>query len=283
MTAKVVPMPKRPKKTAVTTERTTITPAMSYKLLEANSHNRPLSQPHVNRIAGQIKEGKWRFNGDTIKVSVDDDVLDGQHRLWAIITADKSVETIIVRGIEREAFATIDTLRKPRGGADVLALCGLTMYRKETAPALAWLLRWQRGALPSFRRPEHRIENSDIEEAYAEHPGMVGAVERVNVAKRLCPPSLLAFLYYAFSNRDEEMADRFIDTLESPAGVSIDDPFFVFRSWLAQSIGDRRQRRPVVIIALAFKAWNAVIENKPIKALAWRRHGDNPEAFPEMK
>ena len=190
MTAKVVAM-KRPKKVVETSKRITITPRAAYELLDSNTLNRPLLQTHVNRIAAQISAGKWCFNGDTIKISVDGDVLDGQHRLWAVITAEKPIDTIVIEGIKREAFATIDTLRKPRSGADILALCGLTMYRKETAAALSWLLRWQRGAMPYYRRPEHRVENSDIEEAYEIHGGMVGAVERVSTAKRLCSPSIL--------------------------------------------------------------------------------------------
>ena len=59
----------------------TLTPEMATELLELNKHNRPLSDGHVRRIAAQIQEGKWKFNGDTIKIAVDHSVLDGQHRV----------------------------------------------------------------------------------------------------------------------------------------------------------------------------------------------------------
>lgn len=70
----------------------TVTPEMAAKLLEHNKWNRPLNDLHVHRIKNQILKGKWQFNGDTIKVSADGDVLDGQHRLWAVISQGKQPE-----------------------------------------------------------------------------------------------------------------------------------------------------------------------------------------------
>src|SRR5882724_1512617 len=105
-----------------------LTPEEAVRMLEYNHLNRPLNDQHVKRIAAQIIDGKWEFNGDTIKFSEDGDILDGQHRLWAVVEAKMAVETVIVRGIQKKAFATIDTLRKPRGGADILALNGATKH-----------------------------------------------------------------------------------------------------------------------------------------------------------
>ena len=58
-----------------------IGPEDAMQMLEMNGTNRPLNDQHVKRIARQIADGKWKFNGDTIKLSVSNDILDGQHRL----------------------------------------------------------------------------------------------------------------------------------------------------------------------------------------------------------
>ncbi len=171
----VVSMPRK----SGTPEIITLTAALATRLLEHNTLNRPLSDRHVQRISRQIITGKWKFNGDTIKVAKGGDVLDGQHRLWAVIEAKKSVKTIIVYEIEPDAFSTIDTIRRMRSGGDVLALSGVTQYRVPIATALAWMLRWQQGVLESFKAPQNRIENSDIEKAFSGHPGMVLSVERL--------------------------------------------------------------------------------------------------------
>ena len=264
-----------------------LTPEMAAELLEHNGLNRPLSDGHVQRIARQILDGKWRFNGDTIKVGEGGDILDGQHRLWAIIEAKKPVETILVRGIHRDAFATVDTLRRPRSGADILSLCGASRYRQATAMALTWLLRWQRTdahgrtLLPNYKAPQNRIENSDVEAAFVAHPGMVQAVERASRLKRLANVSIMGFLYYVFSNHNNVIADRMMDTLENPAGVGVNDPFFRLRTYFT---ADHHQRKePLVTIALAIKAANAVSMHKPIQSLSWRQSGKNAEEFPRLQ
>lgn len=234
----------------------------------------------MKRIAGQIVSGKWRYNGDTIKVSSDGGVLDGQHRLWAVVESKVPIETVIVYGIERDAFSTIDTLRRPRSGADVLALNGVTRYRQYTSAALQWLLRWQRGCLENYRAPSNRIENSDVEMAYAENASIERAIERVHRLKGLVNPSLLGFFYFILSNRSPELAERMIHTLENPAGVAMNDPFFRLRMYFN---GDRTRKDPVVTIALMVKAANAAFYGREVKSLNWRNQGTNPESFPKLE
>jgi len=258
-----------------------MTPERAMQLLEHNRKNRPLSDQHVHRIARQIIEDKWRFNGDTIKVSNTGDVLDGQHRLWACIEAKKPIETIVVRGIEPNAFATIDTLRKMRNGADVLALGGATRYRTQMSQALSWLLRWQRGVLTEFKAPQNRIENSDIEEAFASHPGIINAVERTMQLRGLANASVMAFLFYIFTGRNPEIADRMMATLEDPAGIGINDPFFRLRAYFTAD--SYRRKDSLMTIALAFKAANAANENKKVLSLSWRVQGNSPEQFPILE
>ena len=258
-----------------------VTPELATQLLEANTHNRPLTQSHVDRIAGRIRAGKWRFNGDTIKIAADGDVLDGQHRLWAIIEARIPVETIIVYGIDREAFATIDTVRKMRSHGDTIALNGQKRHRNVIGSALAWLIRWQTGRLEQYKAPTARVENSDIEDAFNEHPGMIRAAEKAMQTRGVANPSLLAFLYYVAVNKNEELADRFIATLVDPAGVGVSDPFFRLRSYFTSD--HHKRKDPLVTIALSIKALNAAAAGLKVHTLNWKQQGNAPEPFPKLK
>ena len=275
--ATVVKMPRKSSAPQVVT----VTPEMAMQLLECNQHNRPLRDHHVQRIVRQITAGKWHFNGDTIKIATNDDVLDGQHRLWAIIEAKQPVDTIIVRGIEREAFATIDTIRSARSGADTLALSGVNRHRVAIASALTWLLRWQRGVLEDYRAPQNKIENSDVEEAFAAHPGMARAVERVRPLRGLAGLPIMAFLYYVVTNRDPDLAERMVNTLENPAQVSVNDPFFRLRAYFTAD--HHRRKEALTTIALGIKAINAAKTGKKIQALSWKSQGKRAEAFPTLE
>jgi len=68
-----------------------ITPSMAARWLEGNTHNRPISQGHVERLAREMKAGRWRLTHQGIAFSPSSRLLDGQHRLWAVVLADVTV------------------------------------------------------------------------------------------------------------------------------------------------------------------------------------------------
>jgi RNA:NAD 2'-phosphotransferase (TPT1/KptA family) len=45
----------------------TITPAIAAKFLENNPKNRPLSHMLIARLAKEMREGRWKVNGDMIR------------------------------------------------------------------------------------------------------------------------------------------------------------------------------------------------------------------------
>jgi hypothetical protein len=257
----------------------TITVEEATYLLEMNGNNRPLNDQHVQRIARQIRDGKWKFNGDTIKISSTNDILDGQHRLWAVVESKTPIETILVRDIQPDAFATIDTLRKPRSGSDILALIGATNNRSTISVALQWLIRWQRKTLTEYKAPANRIENSDIEQAYRDNPGIARAAESCSKLRAVANPGLLSFFYFVLTNRNPDLAERMIHTLANPAGVGITDPFFLLRAYF---LNDKGRKDPLVSIALMVKASNAAYKGKEMKLLKWQNQGTLAEPFPTL-
>ncbi len=254
---------------------------MATRILEINQNNRPLRDYHATRISELMKRGRWKDNGQTIKIGVNGDVLDGQHRLWAIIYSKCTVWLIIIYGVKNDAFSTIDTIQMPRSGADVLAVNGLDRHRVRTASALAWLIRHERGTIEEYRARQYRIENFDIENAFSAHPEMIRAVEKVRKLGPIINVSILAFVYYLLVSRDPDLAARMLRTLEEPANVSISDPFFRLRETMING-GAERRRDQLMVIALIIKAVNAARENKPIDTLMWRAQGVHPEAFPQF-
>ena len=265
---------------AMQPQKILLTPQRATELLEKNMLNRPISDQHMARIARQITAGKWRYNGDTIKIAVNGDVLDGQHRLWAIIEANMAVETVIVYGIAREAFSTIDTVRRLRSGGDTIALSGQRVYRNQIAGALGWLLRWERGTIETYRLPAHRIENSDIEAAYAEHPGIERAVGRAMKARLVANPAITGFAYYVMSTKNPHIAETFIEVLINPVATPATHPFFLLRAYFLES--KQKVKDPIVSIALVFRAANFVAGGREVAQLRWVNQGQKPEPFPVL-
>lgn len=104
--------------------RMTVTPEMALNWLEkVNTNNRPLSDAHVARLARDMKEGRWVLTHEGIAFGPDGVLLDGQHRLWAVVEAEVPVEMHVWFNVTQDALMAIDT-GKTRSLADVLHLGG---------------------------------------------------------------------------------------------------------------------------------------------------------------
>jgi hypothetical protein len=104
--------------------RMTITPDKALNWLEnANPNNRTLSDAHVNRLARDMKEGRWILTHEGIAFSPEGILLDGQHRLWAIVEADMPVEMHVWFNVDPAALMAIDS-GKTRSLADILRISG---------------------------------------------------------------------------------------------------------------------------------------------------------------
>lgn len=78
-----------------------ITPEMAQEYLKFNTENyRSLSKDRVISYAADMKNGRWQFNGESIKFSENGQLIDGQHRLQAIIRAGVPVDMLVIRGVK---------------------------------------------------------------------------------------------------------------------------------------------------------------------------------------
>ena len=93
----------------IITKTLDITPDMAAQMLERNTMNRNISQLNVTRYANDMASGAWEQNGETIKIAEDGTILDGQHRLWAIIESGVTVTMIVVYNVRKEAVGSIDS------------------------------------------------------------------------------------------------------------------------------------------------------------------------------
>ncbi len=98
-----------------------ITPEIATDLLTRNSVNRRLQQATVERYAREIREGRWLLTGETIIISDSNELLNGQHRMNAVLVAGVPIRSNVVSGIERNAYQKMDS-GKSRSVADRLRL-----------------------------------------------------------------------------------------------------------------------------------------------------------------
>lgn len=104
-----------------------VTPAIAKEWLKSNLSNRPLSLATVKRFAGAIRRGEWMLNGETVCFDINGNLVNGQHRMQAIIESGIPVPLVIVWNVPEGAFATYDS-GKVRTAGEVFATRGIANY-----------------------------------------------------------------------------------------------------------------------------------------------------------
>lgn len=98
--------------------------ALAYAILEHNICNRVLRQGTINGYVKDMKSKMWTFCSAMLVLSDEGVLLDGQHRLYAIIESGEAQEFTIVYGLHQDIQKYID-IGPGRSLADVLKLDGL--------------------------------------------------------------------------------------------------------------------------------------------------------------
>lgn len=141
------------------TEVCNITPEIATAMLEHNKLNRDIRNDKVRAYVSLMKEGKWDFNGESIIFDEYGNVLDGQHRLWAIVYSECTIKILCVGGVDAEARYNIDT-GLPRSVFDAVRMSGDKDSAKKTvAIALRMADRFNLGGVDN-------AQGKDIFEQY---------------------------------------------------------------------------------------------------------------------
>lgn len=136
-------------KTARTSEFCGLTPELAQILLMSNKGNRRVNAANLGAIMRDMAQGRWQPNGETVIISKDGMLNDGQHRCFGALITGACVETAIAFGVERESIATVDIGRK-RTGADRLGIGGVTNYVLMSAiSSLVLQMKNSRAATPA--------------------------------------------------------------------------------------------------------------------------------------
>lgn len=255
-----------------------IGPSEASVLLGANTHNRHLRPTVVSRYARDMAEGRWDFNGEAIQIATDGTILNGQHRLHAIVASGVTVRAIVVIGLPLDAQATIDR-GAPRNTADAMTRQGeVNVIILSGAIANAIVLK-------SPDPTSSRFWPSTAEcLAYLDaHPGVRRSVhvgDHLSKALRM-PGVSSAALHHLFSEIDEDDADAFFDSLASGHDLASDSPIFRLRDLMLKEIGATRRMGRSRLHALAIKSWNSWRLGRPVLVLTWRVGGSKPEPFPK--
>lgn len=273
--------------TGLNVQAVQLTPKMANNLLANNTHNRKVVQSKVNLWAEAMKRGEWRMNGEAIKIAADGTILDGQHRLYAVVQSGVTVPILIITGLPTRSQETMDT-GKSRTLADVLTLRG-EKNAVSLAAVVAGLVRYERwGVQASFGSGNAwPVTNGQAIQWLEDHPDVRETINSIRgISKHAnIPEKVAGILHYRFTHINKEDGEDFFDKLDTGAGMEQGHPILALRKQLKIVHDDPTQGyNPRRIGGLVLKAWNKYRDGEmDVKLLRFTVGGAHPDQLPEAR
>jgi len=101
-----------------------MTPEWAREILtQKNNMNRKIRKSKLMMYIRSIEAGEWKVTNQGIGIDSEGNLLDGQHRLAAIVKANKAVEILLGTDCDPDTFGVID-IGATRTAGDMLTLSG---------------------------------------------------------------------------------------------------------------------------------------------------------------
>ena len=235
-------------KSLLITEKTTVTPSLAKEYLSVAGSNRNLRDRLVDKYAAMMQAGQWLLTHQGIAFDMDGKLIDGQHRLHAIIKAGVPVEMLVSHNVqdheEIKAMSVVDG-GAARSVADQLSIGYGVKNPAKVAAAVA--------SIAALILPEHSIRGLSAVQLM---PMVQQYEDRISevihaMAGRFKPGmqspviGALALALKVHRNATQE----FIDAIVSGVGLKAGSPALTFRNWLINKnwkANGSKERRAVI-------------------------------------
>jgi len=272
-------------------ETTDITPEVASQWLMKNIDNRKPSKAKIRKLAIDLKEQNWVANADAVRFNRNDVLIDGQHRLMAVVESGVTIKNALVaRGLSEKAYITIDD-GIPRQMHQFLAHANLGTERRQKV--LAYLIAnmcsiEKEGSLAGIKHHK-QITKSQMNKWIKLHETeAVDAVIKSYIAQDAIPfgspstgtKSWAVAIYLSTQLHGDHTVDDFLTGLIN-GNENPEDPRNVLRHWMIKqnSDHDKNKQRSLRKNLTAFnKCFNAYVLKQDMKRIRLSRS----EALPEL-
>ena len=268
-------------------ELRTITPSLAVEWLAKNLNFRKKRQWWVADIARDITAGRYALNGETIKFNERGELIDGQHRLSAVVLAGVPIQSYVVFGVRGES--TID-----RGHSRLFSDELTNMGHKHVtvlAAVLRMVYRYERAGSAALLNKNVQqfgvATTGELLEVLSRHEKAAAAVCKVVNHQGIISQSILGFVTYMGVVRcptAADIVDPFLEGITDGANLSTDDPLFHLRNRMLVNKSSKAKLSPVAVLATTIKAWNRYKMSLPSTAasIRWTSFGKTREEFPDF-
>ena len=245
----------------VTVEIEVITPAAARKMLEGNTDNRKLRSHRVSQYSDAMKRGMWTIQNDAITISKSGKLLNGQHRLTAIIEANETCQCIVLRGVDDDTYATIDS-GLSRTVNDSLVHAGVGTNATHMSPVAKTLIALEAGISIFDTAAMALVQRQDIVDHIKTNQEMMDWAlivgRRADTAVGGIRHAWSVFAYMMGKKHGQEKVEEFVELVISGVGLKAGDAPLALRNWLTRQRGAwsrKASKTNIATFSSAFNKW----------------------------
>lgn len=212
----------------------------------------------IKQFGDDYSTGTWWLGISALLVDEYGHTMDGNNRLEACVQSGKPFETLVIRGIRKEAITAIDT-GTARTFGDLCKMKGMT-DPNVVASITKQLWMWQNGVryAQGVGGPSHAQLEATLDEYKALIHPAVGRGRDVSGNFNYITAATAGFAWLLFKLEHSDQADDFIERLASGAHMPSNHPIMALRAQLSRRkpMDERRLTRDEVL-AYIIHCWNA--------------------------
>ena len=261
-----------------------ITPSVAKQMLEGNVDNRKLRKFRVNQYADAIKRGMWDIQNDAITISKTGRLLNGQHRLTAIVEADTPVQCLVLRGVDDSTYASIDAGLSRNVNDALLQAVGGGVNVSHISPIAKMLIAFDCGINIFDTNAMSLVQRQDVVDYVQKNNEMlewgknIGAKADTAVGGVRTAWGVFAIL--AASKHGKDKVEEFINLVIDGVGLKPGDAPLALRNWLSRQRGQLARTATKTNIAVFVGNFNKWMTHEKISVV--RPYGGTWENFPEV-
>lgn len=240
------------------TQILSISPEIAKKLLATNKINRRPKTPVIKRYAELMKNGEWKEGtGEAIKISINGNLIDGQHRLMAIVLSNITLSFLYISELDESIFDVLDT-GSIRNATDCFHIAGIKAD-KAVPSIIQFYYILKNGGTTKNKHVNDKKTNSQLLDLYYENPDMWDTIVRrsmnwYNNFGKILTPSTIGGFYTFFMDKNEIHATEFMSQLTT--GIDCSPIINLLRNKLISDKHSPRKMPPYLKNALIIKTWN---------------------------
>ena len=263
-----------------------MTPTEAKQLLDKhNTRNRTVRPRVVEEYTRTILRGKWQDHlQNAVQIDTNGVLIDGQHRLLAIVASNKAVPLGVEYDVPPEVVDIIDR-GSPRRVGDLPAIAHIKNKNLIAGVAKVLLGEDEGFALYDYTGPS-RFSHQEVGDFILknEHEIVAGTL-LVSHGKmlKIQRKAMAIFAIRAMRLHTSDVLDDFLTDLGTGAGLAMGDPRLAARQWFMRYGPDQRKwEAHYSILVKSFNKWlKGETESKYFKA--WDRLASNAASnFPDI-